>query len=331
MEPQAKEEQAIGAREDYMLEQAEQWAAEGLITREQLAAIQARYRAPAADVRRVIVVRAALVTGVLLLLLGAFRLFADLQLGPGALTAVQAVLALACVAAGWRMRRERPAARGGHALIYLGAMFYLGAIGLGGYTLEVFDRANAPWLLFLGGLVVAPLGWGVRFDKLHGIGVALLAAAAAVWLHRAGLSVRWAVMAVATAVFAVGALAGGRMPPGFRHLYMVGGVVAAVGVAWVFEVTASEWAKAPYALLLTLWAALPLAVGIREGDDTLAALGIGLVVLDIYTQYYVLFWQWAPRTLFFLVGGALTLGFGIAYERALHGKRPSALGRREPR
>lgn len=281
--------------------------------------------------RRVIVVRAALVTGVLLLLLGAFRLFADLKLGPGALTAVQAVLAVCCVAMGWRMRQERPQARGGHALIYLGAMFYLGAIGLGGYTLEVLDRANAPWLLFLGGSVVAGLGWGVRFGKLHAIGVALLAAAAAVWLHRAGLPGRWAVMAVATAVVAAGALAGARMPQGFRHLYLVGGVVAGVGVSWVLEVTAAPGAQVPYALLLTIWAALPLAIGVREGDDTLAGLGIGLLVLDIYTQYYLLFWNWAPRTLFFLIGGAITLAFGIAYERALHGRRPSALGRREPR
>ena len=69
----------------------------------------------------------------------------DLKLGFLAWTGVQAVLAAASLWAGLKLHRERPEARSGPALIYLGAMFYLGAIGLGGYTLEIWNRFNSPW------------------------------------------------------------------------------------------------------------------------------------------------------------------------------------------
>lgn len=268
--------------------------------------------------RRTIIISASLVTGVLLVLFGTFRLIQDLHLGTGALTAVQAVLAVACLAGGLRIRQGRPLARSGYALIYLAAMFYLGAIGLGGYTLQILTNGNEPWLLLLGGSVVAALGVWVRFLYLHGLGVALVALAAGTWLHRAGLQVEYASLAVAAGLVAIGGGVGPRMSPQFRLLYLAGGFALGVFTAWGMEITAAESQRWVDALLLTGWALLPLVWGFRESDDTLAVLGIMAIVLDVYTQYYFLFWNWAPRTLFFLIGGLITLGFGIGYERFLH-------------
>lgn len=284
---------------------------------------------PAADVRRKIIISASLITGVLLVLFGTFRLIRDLQLGTGALTAVQAVLAAACLAGGLRIRQGRPEARSGYALIYLAAMFYLGAIGLGGYTLQLLTTGNEPWLLLLGGGVVAALGAWVRFLYLHGLGVSLIALALGTWLDRGGLAPEHASLAVAAGLVAAGGLLGRRLTPHFRLMYLAGGFALAVLTAWGMEITAAEAHRWPNALLLTGCALAPLAWGFRESDDTIAVIGIMAIVLDVYTQYYFLFWNWAPRTLFFLVGGLITLGFGISYERFVHRKlfRPAGTPR----
>jgi hypothetical protein len=315
----------VGApeHEAFLLEEAAGWAAEGLITPEQHAAIRARYGAPAGENRRRILVRAALAIGVVLVLLGTGRLLADLRLGFLAWTGVQAVLAIASLAWGLWLRRDRPDARSAQALIYLAAMFYLGALGLGAYTFDILNRFNSPWLFLVGGTTVAALGFWVRFAKLHAIGVVLACVAAGIWLHRAGVGLLWTPVAIGLAVAAVGHVLRPRRLPQVRWLYMVGGLAVAALAAWSLELGAESGARIGYAALFTAIGGLTLAAGFNEDDDALAGMGILLLVLDVYTQYYFLLWDRVPKTAFFLVGGLITLGFGIAYERTLHGRKPT--------
>jgi uncharacterized membrane protein len=318
----------MGSREDFLLDEAERWVAEGLITEAQYGALRDRYAGQDADVRKQILVRASLAIGVVLVLLGTARLLADMQLSFLAWTGVQAVLSALAIGWGLKLHRARPAARAGQALIYLGAMFYLGAIGLGGYTFEIWNRLNSPWLFLLGGVSLGAFGLWVRFAKLHTIGLVLATVAAGIWLHRAGMPIRWTPLVLGLAVAGVGFAL--RVPglPRLRWIYVAGGLAVAALAGWSLELGADAAGRWPYALLFTALAAAPLVVGLRERDDVLAGMGILLLVLDVYTQYYFLFWGAVPKTVFFLVGGLITLGFGIAYERKLHGQRPSELGAR---
>lgn len=315
----------MGDREQFLLDEAAGWVREGLIGDDVYQRLRERYAPPPAEARRAIVVRAALAIGVVLILLGTARLFADLHLSFLALTGVQLSLAAGCLTFGRRWHGEDRESRAAHALIYLAAMFFLGAIGLGGYTFEMWDRFNSPWLVLFGGLCVGALGWGFRFARLHGIGVLLVCIAAGIWLQRFGMPARWVPLVLGLAVAAIGFVMRFRALPDVRMLYIYAGLGAAALTGWALELASDDPVRWAYAILFTVLAAAPLAAGMRENDDLLAGGGILLLVLDIYTQYYYLLWSLVPRTVFFLVGGLLTLGFGIGYERVLRGKRPTEL------
>lgn len=306
--------------ERYLLAEAEKWLAEGLITPEIHRRIRERYALD--QERKRLLIHSLLSIGVVLVLAGVFFFMGGLSLSSIQYAVVLVILAAGSLVAGRRLYQENPSGRAGHALIALGAMFYLGAVWIIGFVDRSQADASAGWLLLIGGAPLAGIGWAMGFLRLHAVGLALCCAAAGHGLFRLGFPLGQIPFVVAILLIGLALGLRKQAPSGFTRAYMALGLSVASFWAWIRELSLPAHALS-YAILFSGLIVGILLHGIRERDEELTKLGIGLLILNVYTQYYMIFWEGTPKALFFLIGGLITLAIGVGYERfAAH-----ALGR----
>lgn len=85
----------------------------------------------------------------------------------------------------------------------------------------------------------------------------------------------------------------------------------------------SIWHDHPLSWVLVLTAAaiaqIVLASYLKNG--LMLGFGMTFAAIDLYTRYFETFWEKLDAGLFFLAGGAVLLGFGIAFERVARDRR----------
>jgi uncharacterized membrane protein len=85
----------------------------------------------------------------------------------------------------------------------------------------------------------------------------------------------------------------------------------------------AAWTPGPreayFILLLTILTASGVYLGVAWESPVLLNTSIVFFVINVYTRFYEYFWAALPKSLFFIVGGALLIAGGIWIERVRRG------------
>ena len=68
-----------------------------------------------------------------------------------------------------------------------------------------------------------------------------------------------------------------------------------------------------------------IVAGARLRDARLTGFGIVFLAIDLYTRFFEHFWDRLSAGTFFLLGGALAMILGYAFERQGHARSPERL------
>ncbi|MBL8259852.1 MAG: hypothetical protein JNM60_08605 [Candidatus Competibacteraceae bacterium] len=99
---------------------------------------------------------------------------------------------------------------------------------------------------------------------------------------------------------------------GFGGLYLIFGLLYLNVSLWFLTLP-----RGPLAWVLAFTAAAigQIVAGARLHDARLTGFGIVFLAINFYTRYFEQFWDRLSIGLFFVIGGALALAFGYAFER----------------
>jgi hypothetical protein len=228
--------------------------------------------------------------------------------------------------AGLRLGRDARAryVHSSKMVLALGVFAWAGAVGVGSAALGLDARA----MTIVVGLGVLPLAFVIAYRERNSflLFIALLGFFQWVgsWSRMFGRSTYAldivdprAMAAVALAVFAVG-VAHERVgrPPRFHVLYQAFALTY-FNLSLLILSIYPERTAAVYIVVVTLAALGQLVLGARMKSPLVVGFAVATLGVDLFTRYCENIWDKLDLGLFFVVGGLLLMGFGMAAERGL--------------
>jgi hypothetical protein len=186
--------------------------------------------------------------------------------------------------------------------------------------------ALLPWALFALALAYA---WNLKLPLAAGAmcGIAFFAAESVTWFHLpwdASLFERPESLLAPAAL--VAAAAGARVNAGrdgFPRTLRIAGF-SVIALAIIALSIAGELSRLPFAtktiehlyqIVGFVYAASLVAAGVRRGWNETVNLGAGLFGVLLLFRFFDWWWDWMPKYLFFLIGGAAAIGGMLVLRR----------------
>jgi hypothetical protein len=301
------------------------WQAEGLISEETGRLLRERYDTPGFGLATL--VRYLGITGGLFAVLGLLGLLAAVAGSELVGALLTAALALAFLWAGVRLSQD-PKGRYPHSAK---VVLLLGLLSLGGALFILLDELiqSDSEVLLMGGLLWLPVPFALayRFRNTFALILGLL-----VFFHWVGswtamggrssyvIAIEMPLLMAVAALAAIGVgtyheLRLQERTLRFYQAYQVLGLIYLdLSLLILTFSTRSESAAVFFILLLTGASLGQIVLGARLANPLFTGFGVTSLALNLFTRYHELMWDRLERGLYFLLGGALLFGFGVAAE-----------------